>query len=206
MNKTVSFFLGLLLGIMICVLLLYLDIRIFESKCPNSKEKEFITHIEKDTVFVEQSSRPIKQYIENKVSESDVNENVEDEQPEEDVASYDPEFSLEGTEQDEVLPDRLLQTKTVKVRALTQGNQEVKLPDDFFQYFEIQQWNTPIKNKITYYRDKNMVKIKGIEINNVNVVFWNDAYFLEIGSHFYVIPETQYFEKLNLTHIPQCEK
>ncbi|MCL1849939.1 MAG: hypothetical protein FWF70_00790 [Bacteroidetes bacterium] len=203
MNKTISFFLGLLLGILICLLLFYFDIKIFKSKGPDCNEKKVITHVQKDTVFVEQVPKPVKQYTENKVTENDIDETVENEPSEEDVSSYEPEFSLEGIEQEEVFSDRLLQTKTVKVRALAQGKQEVKLPDDFFQYFEIQQWSTLIKNKITYYRDKSMVKLKGIDINNVNVVFWNDAYFLEIGNRFYTIPETQYFEKLNLIQIPQ---
>jgi hypothetical protein len=48
-----------------------------------------------------------------------------------------------------------------------------------------------------------MIKIKGIAIDNVNVVFWNDAYFLEISNRYYAIPETKYFEKLNPVQIPQ---
>jgi hypothetical protein len=201
MNKTISFFLGLLFGIMICVLLFYFDVKFFESKLIQHGEKEVITFTKTDTVFVEPPPKPKKQYTEVKATESDVTENIDE--LSEEVSIYESEFSLEGVAQDEVFSDRLLQTKTVKVIVLSQGKQEVKLPDDFFQFFEIQRWSTPIKNKITYYRDKNMVKIKGMGIDNMNVVFWNDLYFLETGNRYYAIPETQYFEKLNLIQIPQ---
>jgi len=201
MNKAISFFLGLLFGIMICVLLFYFDVKMFESNCPPC-EKEIITHIKTDTVYVE-PPKPKKKYVEPQVVEKEIVENIEDEQPEEEISVYESEFSLENIEQDEIFADKLLQTKTVKVGVLSQGKQEIKLPDDFFQYFEIQQWSTPIKNKITYYRDKNMLKIKGIGIDNMNIVFWNNVYLIEAGNRYYAIPETQFFEKLNLIQIPQ---
>ena len=201
MNKAISFFLGLLFGIMICVLLFYFDVKMFESNCPPC-EKEIITHIKTDTVYVE-PPKPKKKYVEPQVVEKEIVENIEDDQSEEEISVYESEFSLEDVEQDAVFADKLLQTKTVKVSVLSQGKQEVKLPDDFFQFFEIQQWSTPIKNKITYYRDKNMIKIKGTSIDYMNVVFWNDVYLIETGNRYYAIPETQYFEKLNLIQIFQ---
>ena len=199
MNKAIVFFLGLLCGIMICVLLFYFDVNLFESNCPKCDEQTTITHIQTDTIYVE-APKQKKQDIENKMIENEIVENAEEEQPE-DVSVYESEFSLE--EQDEVFSDRLLQTKTVKVNLLLHEQQEVNLPDDFFQFFEIQQWSTPIKNKVTYYRDKNMIKIKGMDIDNMNVVFWDELYFLETSHRYYAIPETKHFEKLNLIQIPQ---
>ena len=202
MNKIISFFLGLLIGIMICVLLVYFDIKIYKNTCPECNEKEVVTHIKTDTVYVPSPSKPAKLFTDSQPIESLVEENVADEQSENETI-YESEFSLEDIEQDEVFVDYLLQTKTLKVRVLSHEEQGEKLPDDFFQFFEIQQWSTPIKNKITYYRDKNMVKIKGISIDKMNVVFWNDLYFLETGNRYYAIPETKDFEKLNLIQIPQ---
>jgi phage FluMu protein Com len=202
MNKAISFFIGLLTGIMICVLLFYFDVKFFEAKCPKCNEKEVTTIVLTDTLYVESLQKPKKQYAAINLFEEAVTENGEDEQSEIENSIYETEFSLDGVEQDEVFSDQLLHTKTVKVRLHPQGKQEINLPDNFFQYFEIQLWSTPIKNKITYYRDKNMIKIKGMDISNVAIVFWNDSYFLETGNHYYAIPETQYFEKLNLIHIP----
>jgi hypothetical protein len=201
MNKAILFFLGLLFGIMVCVLLFYFDVKFFESHCPKCNEKEVVTHIKTDTVYVETLPKPKRQPVDNNPIEEVVTEVVDF--TENETSIYETEFSLNDEEQDEVVSDRLLKTKTVKVRTLSTGKEEVKLPDNFFQYFEIQLWSTLIKNKITYFRDKNMVKIKGMEIDNVNVVFWNDTYFLEMGERYYAIPETKYFEKLTSIQIVQ---
>jgi len=196
MNKGIWFFLGLLVGIMVCALLYYFDVKLFESHYAVSIKKEVITHY--DTVYVEAPQKQRKQSIENESNKSIIEENTDVRQIEDSLSIYETEFSYEGKEDDEVFSDRLLQTRTVKVKLLSQ---ETKLPDNFFQFFEIQQWSTPIKNRITYYRNQSMLKIKGMEITHANVVFWNDAYFLEIGDRYYAIPETEYFEKLSLVRL-----
>ena len=197
MNKGICFFLGLLVGIMICALLYYFDIKLFESHYAVNVKKEVITHY--DTVYVEAPQKQRKQSIGNPI----VEENVVVEQTEDSISLYDAEFSYEGKEEEEVFSDRLLQTRTVKVKLLPQEKQEAKLPDNFFHFFEIQQWSTPIKNRITYHRNQSMVKIKGMEIDQVNVVFRDGAYFLETGNRYYAIPETENFEKLNLVRLAQ---
>jgi len=138
MNKALSFFIGLLFGILICVLLFYYDVKFFETQCPKCDEKEIITLVKTDTVYVEIAPKPKKQYLENKISEDVEIENIEEKQLENEMIIYDSDFSFEGEEQDEVLSDKLLQTKTVKVKPLPQGKQEIKLPDDFFHFFEVQ--------------------------------------------------------------------
>jgi len=201
MNKTITFFLGLLMGIFVCFLLFYFDVRMFSSTCPECIEKEIITHITTDTVYVEIPFLFKKTTVENKPTESTVIENIEEEEQENEVTVYDTEFFINQDKQDTVFSDHLLQTKIVKVKLFSYENQEVKQPDNFFQVFEIQQWSTPIKNKITYSRDNNMLRIKGMELDNVNIVFWNDVYYLEIANRYYAIPETKSFEKINLSQI-----
>jgi len=203
MNKGISFFIGLIVGVLCCILLFYFDIKFFEAQCPTCDKKEIVTLVQTDTVYIETPSKPKRQNIEDKIIESAVEKVIEDERPENENNIYESDFSFDEAESDEVFSDKLLQTKTVKVRVLAQEKQEVKLPDNFFQFFEIQQWSTPIKNKVSYNRDKNMVKIKGMDIDNVSIVFWAEAYFLETGNRYYAIPETGLFEKLNLVQIPQ---
>jgi hypothetical protein len=201
MNNVISFFIGLLFGIMICVLLFYFDVKIFESRFKIIDNKEVVTIVKTDTLYVELPPKQKRQPIDSASVKSRVIDSQKDEHPESENSVYETEFYLEDV-QDEVVADQLLQTKTVKVKMLSQSKPDTKLPDDIFQFFEIQQWSTPIKNKITYYRDKNMVKIKGMSIDYIEVVVWNDLYFLEAGNRYYAIPETKYFEKLNLIHIP----
>ena len=189
------FLLGLLIGILGCVLLYRFDKKMFNRISLQLKKEVVVTHT--DTVFIEVPQKQKKQPVENKSTQPVLTENIEGE----DLNSmYDAEFSFEGTEDDVIFSAQLLQTKTVKVKVLSQEKQE--LPENFFQFFEIQQWSTPIKNKITYHRNQSMVKIKGMEVAQISVVFWNDTYFLEIGNRYYAIPETEYFEKLNSIQLP----
>jgi len=203
MNKAISFFLGLLMGIMICILLFYYDVKIFEAKCIENTEKEIITIVTTDTVYIATPFKAKKQNVEITPVESVVVDNVEDSHFENAPYVYETEFSLDEIEQGAPHADRLLQSKTVKVKLLPLENQEAKQPEYFFYFFEIQQWSTPIKNRITYFRDNNMLKIKGMDVANVGIVFWDNLYLLEIGDRYYAIPETKNFEKLNLIQLPQ---
>ena len=199
MNRGIVFFIGLLFGIMICALLYYFDIKIFESKFIPISEKEVVTHIKTDTVYLEPTPKSKKQIVENQSIDS-VGNQADSVRNEEDISLYETTFSFEGEEQDELFSDRLLKTRTVKVKSY---KQEVALQGNSFYSFEIQQWSTPIKNKITYQRNQNMLKVKGLEITNANIIFWNNVYYLEINNRYYSIPEKEQFEKLNPIIIPQ---
>jgi hypothetical protein len=178
------------------VLLYRFDKKMFHRVSLTKQKKIIITQV--DTVYVEMPQTPKRQTVEIKIETPETTESVEIEPTDNQVSIYDSEFSFEGREEDDIFSDQLLETRTVKVTLLAPEKHEGKLPEKFFHFFEIQQWSTLVKNKRTYYRNQNMVKIKGMKIDNVNVVFWNDAYFLEIANRYYAIPETQYFEKLNL--------
>ena len=197
MNKGTIFFIGVLMGILICLLLYYLDVRM-PKDIFHTEYKNVVTQV--DTVYLETPKKQQKQNVEKKLDETADLDTVDVRQTGVEDSIYETEFSLEGIEHEEVFSDQLLRTRTVKVKLLSQ---DVKSSDEFFQSFEIQLWSTPIKNKITYSRNQNMLKIKGMEIDNVSIVIWNDHYFLELGHRYYAIPETNNFEKLNPVQIPQ---
>ena len=206
MNRGIVFFLGLFVGIMICVLLFYYDVKFFEANCPPCEKQEVVKHIITDTVFIENVQKPVKQYPTPQKSETIIEPETikEDEEIiDEERAFYESEFSFEGEQEDVVMSEILMRTKTVKVTLLYPEKPDAETSDDYFRFFEIQQWSTPIKNRITYNRDQNMVKIKGMEIDKVNVVFWKEKYYIEMDNRYYNIPENTVFEKLTLTTIPQ---
>lgn len=185
---------GLLIGILGCVLLYRFDKKMFNRVSLTQEKEIIITQV--DTVFIEAPPKPQKKYVEPKVDTPVFAEDIEIIIFQDFDSIYDSEFSFEGREEDDIFSDQLLATRTVKVTPLFPEEQEEKLPDNFFQFFEIQQWSTLVKNKRTYLRNQNMVKIKGMKIDDVTVIFWDDAYFLEIANQYYPIPETEYFEKL----------
>jgi len=206
MNRGISFFLGLLVGVLICALLFYFDFNLYKKFSHDSVKKEVPKPQHVAPVYVEETQLPKKQNIEYKIEKSAVTEIIEDkqaeEQTEEVTSIYETEFSFEKEEHDDVFIDQLLQTRTVKVKLHPQENADVKLPENFFLFFEIQQWSTPIKNKITFYRSQNMLKIRGLDIKDVSIVFLNDTYLLEVNKRYYPLPETDGFEKLNPIRIP----
>ena len=200
MNKGITFFIGVLIGILLCVLLYYFDVKV-PKDIFHTEQKKVVTQV--DTVYLETPQKQKKINIEKKADETADTDTVPVEQTEMDNSIYETEFSIDTEDQDEVFSDKLLLTRTVKVKFLNHDKQDAKASEEFFQSFEIQLWSTPIKNKITYSRNQNMLKIKGMEINNVSIVVWNSNYFLELGNRHYAIPEANNFEKLNLVQIPQ---
>jgi len=196
MNKGTIFFIGVLMGILICLLLYYLDVRM-PKDIFHTEYKKVVTQV--DTVYLETPQKRQKQNVEKKEDLIPDTDTVTVKHTETEDSIYETEFSLESVEHDEVFSDQLLRTRTVKVKLL---NNDAKVSEEFFQSFEIQHWSTPIKNKMTYSRNQNMLKIKGVEIDNVSIVLWNDNYFLELGNRHYAIPETINFEKLNPVQIP----
>ena len=162
-------------------------------------EKEVVTRIKTDTVYLETTPKLKKQNPET-ISTDSTDNFMDTKRNGDDTSIYETSFSFEGDERDEVFSDQLLKTRTVKVKSL---KQEVALPETTFNSFEIQQWSTPIKNRIIYHRNQNMLKIKGMEINNATIVFWNNVYYLEVNNRYYSIAETERFERLTLVTIPQ---
>ncbi|MDR0206434.1 MAG: hypothetical protein LBI45_04150 [Bacteroidales bacterium] len=202
MNRTISFFIGLLMGIMICVSVFYINSKKLKQVISHITNKEVVIEIKTDTVFVETAPKFKKQVILDIIDDSVFDEDIDSKATEDEISIYYSEFSIENDEQDEIFVNQLLQTKTVKVKLHHLEKQNIKQSENHFQIFEIQHWSTPIKNKITYFRNQNMVKIKGMKIDNINIVFWNENYFLEIENRYYAIPETDNFIKLILAQIP----
>jgi hypothetical protein len=204
MNKGIIFFIGFLLGVLSCLLLYRFDKKMFNNASLYHENEATMTPIDTNNHF-EASQKPQKQYVEEKNEKTVVVEDNEVEGTVNQISIYNSEFAFEGKEEEEgeeeVFSDQLLETRTVKVSLLFPEKIEGKLPDDFYHFFEIQQWSTFVKNQRTYYRNQNMVKIKGMNIDRVNVVFYIDTYFLEVGNRYYAIPEKENFEKLNVVTI-----
>jgi hypothetical protein len=200
MNKGILFFVGLLTGIMICVSIFYVDKYMLKSNLPAPQEKKVVARV--DVVEAEEEPIVEKQTVENKPAIPKEEEKKSEEIPEEKVSLFDSEFSFEEEEPDDIFVDQLLQSKIVKAVMHPLEKKENKSPEGFFYIFELQEWSTPIKNKLSYSRYQTLVKVKGLDIKNANVVYWNENFYLEVKNRYYLIPETNNFEKLNTVTIP----
>ena len=71
-----------------------------------------------------------------------------------------------------------------------------------YDYFDVEQWSEPVKNRISYQRKGNVLKIKGIDINTIEIGWKPEGYILRTNgwsenSHAYSIPENHEFTRLS---------
>ena len=107
----------------------------------------------------------------------------------------DVEFSIQPEKVEEVVMyDRMLNTKKITVKS-KQTQEEASLSPPV-SVFEVQQWSTPIKNSITYQSSAGILKIKGMDIESVEIFFVQGNYYLYNGTYYYAIKENKGYEKL----------
>ena len=71
-----------------------------------------------------------------------------------------------------------------------------------YDYFDVEQWSEPVKNRISYQRKGNILKIRGIDINTIEIGWMPEGYILRTNgwsenSRAYSIPENQEFTRLS---------
>ena len=107
---------------------------------------------------------------------------------------YNVDFALdeEDGESEHVLRNACLAMRRIPVESAHDFS--IATPD--FAEFEVEQWSDYAKNRMLYQRTGNVLKIKGIDIQNVRVFYALDGYKLLYKGHEYAIPENSSFEKL----------
>lgn len=99
-----------------------------------------------------------------------------------------------------IVSAKLLHTNTVKVLFLNENKTETTPPDKAIAEVHIQQWETPIKNKLSYFLSDNSLKIKGLNIEHLKIIHYKNCYYLVNGNHFYAIHQNKQYERLVETH------
>ena len=124
--------------------------------------------------------------------------------------SYDEvDFSYvaENQEDDDVVAmDKILAQKTIKVRFKNADFKDVAAEEGAFSTMELQQWNTPIKNRISYYFVGNILKIKGIDIDKLDIIYYDQHYYLCHHGSYYLLENNNNFEKLGSPVVLAAQK
>ncbi len=98
---------------------------------------------------------------------------------------------------DMILEEKLLQSKMVRVIAKNRNLEDLQsVPEAMFKNFEVEKWNSPIVNRISYQRDNNLLKLKGVDIQNLSIFYVEGEYYLQIGAQLFAIPETHTYQRL----------
>lgn len=95
-----------------------------------------------------------------------------------------------------VVGERMLKKLTQKVVYLNHNKQEIPTPNNGIAQMQIQQWETPIKNRLSYQFSGNTIKLKGLSADNVKVVCYDDNYYLVAGKRVFVLKPNRQYEKL----------
>ncbi|MCQ2269823.1 MAG: hypothetical protein MJZ52_01155 [Bacteroidales bacterium] len=95
-----------------------------------------------------------------------------------------------------VLVDKIIGKKTVKVQFKDDDFNDIPASDNDIIHFEVQQWNTPIKNRISYHRDNSVVQIKGLSIDKIAIVCYDRHYYLHYADQYYLLENNEGFQKI----------
>lgn len=95
-----------------------------------------------------------------------------------------------------VVGERMLQKVMQKVIYLNHNKQETPAPANGIAQMQIQQWETPIKNRLSYQFSNNTLKLKGLNVETVKVVNYDDNFYLLAGKRVFVIKPNRQYEKL----------
>jgi hypothetical protein len=107
------------------------------------------------------------------------------------------EFAMDNTEESVVVSrNTLLDSRKVKVRLLPAINAETPVTEAPIMQFELQLWSTPIKNRMEYLRSGNVIKVKGMDIAQVEIIYQDGHYALLYAHKKYAIPANTAFEKI----------
>lgn len=203
---------GIFVGIILCTSFILLQQRVFGEKI---KDNEKITHVEQPVQPVIQETKPETPKrksitIKDTVYVTDTLALPADSllltEENSDVEYESDNFYIDEmgfTEQDVISEEKMLAQRKVKVSY--RKDDEVLSPQDTeaITLFNVEQWQSFIKNKVSYQMTDNVLKIKGLDISNVNIYYINGNYYLESDKNLYPIKEQPEYHKLSLTDTVQ---
>ena len=65
-----------------------------------------------------------------------------------------------------------------------------------FEFFDVEEWSEPVKNRHSYQRKGNTLRVKGVSINAIEIEWTGEKYLLRFNGHAYPIPENAEFTRL----------
>lgn len=98
--------------------------------------------------------------------------------------------SLETDDEVDVYADEIVAERKIRVVHADTLQQKI------IEYFEVEQWSSPIKNRHTYQLHGAVLKISGLDINKVKLCYIDQHYYLQYQNTFYRLQENKEFEKL----------
>ena len=99
-------------------------------------------------------------------------------------------------DENDVYTPKMLENYTQKVMFLDNNKKEMPALENLPAHIQIQIWNTLVKNRIMYQFSGDVLKLKGVQSQNLKVVYWKNSHYLINGKHVYEISANNHFENL----------
>ena len=115
----------------------------------------------------------------------------------------DTEFSILPPESDDVVvSDKVISERKIKVINKSIPDSTGVVSHLTIAQFDVQQWSTPIKNSISYHKNNHQLRIRGLDISDIEIIFFNNEYYLIKGSVSYILKDNAHYERLVIKAIP----
>lgn len=198
-KKWLFFAIGLIVGFLISAMAFVVFAMI------QSQSKSFTKTIE-HIYSRENTKDTVVKYVNVVRKETETSANDQQSEPQDTVsvdempADYDEvDFSYAeemGTTEDVVVVDKIIAQKKLQVKFKNAEFKDVSATDASLTELEVQQWNTPIKNRITYHFTGNILQIKGLDVDKMEIIHYDQQYYLCHHGNYYLLENNNAFEKL----------
>ena len=121
---------------------------------------------------------------------------VEDASAEYDEVDFSYADNGETVNDDVVFVEKIILQKKIKVQCKDADFNDIAPVEGTIEYFNVQQWNTPIKNKIMYNLSGNVLQVKGLLAEKVQVIYYDKQYYLCYGGNYFLMEKSDNFENL----------
>lgn len=110
---------------------------------------------------------------------------------------YLDEDELADADDDEVVvAEKMLARQMLKIQYLDNNKKEIFVPENAPSEIQFQQWETPVRNKLSYQLTGNILKVKGMSAQNVKIVHYKGKIHLVRGHQAYPLTPNTQFERL----------
>lgn len=99
-----------------------------------------------------------------------------------------------------IASEKMVSRQEVPVLFFDANKNPISAPDNAPKFLEVQFWSTPIHNKIAYFFDGNVLKIKGLKASDVNVIHFNNHYYLQCDRRVYQLKQVTDYARLVEIH------
>lgn len=99
-----------------------------------------------------------------------------------------------------VTSEKMISRQEAPVLYFDAGKNATEAPEHATKMVEVQFWSTPIRNKVVYKFENNLLKIKGIELSEPKLIHYKNHYYLQSEKHIYQIQPTSEYTRLTEIH------